>query len=96
MVTTFCCFRFDDKRNDIGLIKLSRSVKGRSIPLCTETYKNSGYDIAVCGLGYTNMNPETNPEVLQETVLRETYENCHFDNFNRDKQVCMEAKCSYR
>ena len=70
-------------------------MKGRSIPLCTKTYKNSGYDIAVCGLGYTNMNPETNPEVLQETVLRETYENCHFEHFDRDIQVCMEAERSY-
>ncbi|XP_063728898.1 chymotrypsin-like elastase family member 3B [Symsagittifera roscoffensis] len=81
--------------NDIGLIKLSRSVQGRSISLCRTTYKNSGYDIAVCGLGSSSVNPETSPEKLQETMLRETYSNCFWSSFHKQYQVCMESTGSY-
>ena len=58
--------------NDIGLIKLIRCLKSRSIALCTNINKTSDYDFAVCSLGYTGVNLKINAKVIQATKLRET------------------------
>ena len=62
--------------NDVGLIQLCQPIRGRSIPLCTKSYKDSFYLMVATGLSLIDPASKKKPTVLQETVLEETYHNC--------------------
>ena len=75
--------------DDIALIKLDKSVSSSlAIPLCENSYKDSGDPIAVCGLGFTQVKPNRMPDVLQEVMLKETVSKCDYD-FDTSKQICL-------
>ena len=93
----YLLLRYNSKSlaNDIGLIKLIRCLKSRSIALCTNINKNSDYDFAVCSLGYTGVNLKINAKVIQATKLRETYSNYNPRKLKKNNQVCMESTGPY-
>ena len=86
------CFSFGPHEigitNDIALLKLEETVSSSlSIPLCQKSYKDSGYPLAVCGLGRTQFSPAKHPKVLQEAIMMETTsDRCELDG---SKQICL-------
>ena len=72
--------------NDVGLVQLCQPIRGRSIPLCTKSYKDSFYLMVATGLSLIDPASKKKPTVLQETVLEETYHNCK----RPTSEVCMK------
>ncbi|XP_063710374.1 collagenase-like [Symsagittifera roscoffensis] len=65
---------------------LCQPIRGRSIPLCTKSYKDSFYLMVATGLSLIDPASKKKPTVLQETVLEETYHNCK----RPTSEVCMK------
>ncbi|XP_075262476.1 CLIP domain-containing serine protease HP8-like [Convolutriloba macropyga] len=79
-----------EKLNDIALLKLSRSTQSElPLPLC-QSDNEGQYQIAICGLGVTNITTGEYARVLQELKVTELPEdNCPYDV--EKSQICMNG-----